>query len=344
MKNSNSLVVSNIKQETVDSVVVSFKIDKESKSVYTFKAGQYLTLCSKIKGKEIKRSYSICSDPQSGKLQVGVKAIKNGVYSNYINNALRVNDTIEVSVPEGRFVLDKSPANYLAFAAGSGITPIISIASDELRKNSSSIFVLGYGNKTIGSTMFKDSINALKNEFQGRFFVYNIYSQENNPDSFFGRIGSGFINLVLKEHSSLDFEKVLLCGPEKMILSATELLKDKSFNENQILFELFYSEASQKTTVLSKNSKATIIYDDETLSLEVPENMTILDAALQKNIDVPYSCQGGVCSSCIAKVSSGSASMLQNNILTDSEIKEGLVLTCQAVPKTQEITVDFDDV
>jgi len=344
MKNSNSLVVSNIKQETVDSVVVSFKTEGETKSTYKFKAGQYLTLCSKIKGKEIKRSYSICSDPQSGKLQVGVKAIKNGVYSNYINNALRVNDTIEVSVPEGRFVLDKSPANYLAFAAGSGITPIISIASDELRKNSSSIFVLGYGNKTIGSTMFKDSINALKNEFQGRFFVYNIYSQENNPDSFFGRIDSGFINQVLKQHSSIDFEKVLLCGPEKMIQSATELLKGKSFNENQILFELFYSKASEKTTVSSKNSKATIIYDDETLSLEVPENMTILDAALQKNIDLPYSCQGGVCSSCIAKVSLGSASMLQNNILTDSEIEEGLVLTCQAVPKTQEITVDFDDV
>ena len=344
MKNSQHLVVSNIKQETVDSVVVSFKIDKESKSVYTFKAGQYLTLCSKIKGEEVKRSYSICSNPQSGKLQVGVKAIKNGVYSNYINDALRVGDTIEVSVPEGRFVLDKSPANYLAFAAGSGITPIISIASDELRKNSSSIFVLGYGNKTLGSTMFKDSINTLKNEFQDRFFVYNIYSQENNPDSFFGRIDSGFINQVLKQHSSIDFEKVLLCGPEKMIQSATELLKSESFNENQILYELFYSEASEKNTVSSKNSKATIIYDDETLTLEVPKNMTILDAALQKNIDVPYSCQGGVCSSCIAKVSSGSASMLQNNILTDSEIEEGLVLTCQAVPKTQEITVDFDDV
>ena len=344
MKNSHHLVVSNIKQETVDSVVVSFKIEGETKSIYNFKAGQYLTLCSQIKGEEIKRSYSICSDPQSGKLQVGVKAIKNGVYSNYINDALRGGDTIEVSVPEGRFVLDKSPANYLAFAAGSGITPIISIASDELRKNSSSIFVLGYGNKTLGSTMFKDSISALKNEFQGRFFVYNIYSQENNPDSFFGRIDSGFINQVLKQHSSIDFEKVLLCGPEKMIQSATELLKGKSFNENQILFELFYSEASEKNTVSSKNSKATIIYDDETLSLEVPENMTILDAALQKNIDVPYSCQGGVCSSCIAKVSSGSASMLQNNILTDSEIEEGLVLTCQAVPKTQEITVDFDDV
>lgn len=344
MKNSHHLVVSNIKQETVDSVVVSFKVEGETKSIYNFKAGQYLTLCSQIKGEEIKRSYSICSDPQSGKLQVGVKAIKNGVYSNYINDALRGGDTIEVSVPEGRFVLDKSPANYLAFAAGSGITPIISIASDELRKNSSSIFVLGYGNKTLGSTMFKDSISALKNEFQGRFFVYNIYSQENNPDSFFGRIDSGFINQVLKQHSSIDFEKVLLCGPEKMIQSATELLKGKSFNENQILFELFYSEASEKNTVSSKNSKATIIYDDETLSLEVPENMTILDAALQKNIDVPYSCQGGVCSSCIAKVSSGSASMLQNNILTDSEIEEGLVLTCQAVPKTQEITVDFDDV
>ena len=344
MKNSHHLVVSNIKQETVDSVVVSFKIEGKTKSIYKFKAGQYLTLCSKIKGEEIKRSYSICSDPQSGKLQVGVKAIKNGVYSNYINDALRVGDTVEVSFPEGRFVLDKSPANYLAFAAGSGITPIMSIASDELRKNSSSIFVLGYGNKTLGSTMFNDSISALKNEFQGRFFVYNIYSQENNPGSFFGRIDSGFINQVLKQHSLIDFEKVLLCGPEKMIQSATELLKGKSFNENQILFELFYSETSEKTTFSSKNSKATIIYDDETLFLEVPENMTILDAALQKNIDVPYSCQGGVCSSCIAKVSSGSASMIQNNILTDSEIEEGLVLTCQAVPKTQEITVDFDDV
>jgi ring-1,2-phenylacetyl-CoA epoxidase subunit PaaE len=344
MKNSHPLVVSNIKQETVDSVVVSFKTEGETKSTYKFKAGQYLTLCSKIKGKEIKRSYSICSDPQSGNLQVGVKAIKNGVYSNYINDALRVGDTVEVSFPEGRFVLDKSPANYLAFAAGSGITPIISIASDELRKNSNSIFVLGYGNKTLGSSMFKDALSDLKKEFPNRFFVHNTYSQENNPDSSFGRIDSGFINQVLKQHYSIDFEKVLLCGPEKMIQSATELLKDKSFNENQILYELFYSKASEKTTVSSKNSKATIIYDDETLSLEVPENMTILDAALQKNIDVPYSCQGGVCSSCIAKVSSGSASMLQNNILTDSEIEEGLVLTCQAVPKTQEITVDFDDV
>jgi ring-1,2-phenylacetyl-CoA epoxidase subunit PaaE len=344
MKNSHPLVVSNIKQETVDSVVVSFKTEGETKSTYKFKAGQYLTLCSKIKGKEIKRSYSICSDPQSGNLQVGVKAIKNGVYSNYINDALRVGDTVEVSFPEGRFVLDKSPANYLAFAAGSGITPIISIASDELRKNSNSIFVLGYGNKTLGSSMFKDALSDLKKEFPNRFFVHNTYSQENNPDSSFGRIDSGFINQVLKQHYSIDFEKVLLCGPEKMIQSATELLKDKSFNENQILYELFYSKASEKTTVSTKNSKATIIYDDETLSLEVPENMTILDAALQKNIDVPYSCQGGVCSSCIAKVSSGSASMLQNNILTDSEIEEGLVLTCQAVPKTQEITVDFDDV
>ena len=142
MKNSHPLVVSNIKQETVDSVVVSFKIEKEAKSIYKFKAGQYLTLCSKIKGEEIKRSYSICSDPQSGKLQVGVKAIKNGVYSNYINDALRVGDTVEVSFPEGRFILDKSPANYLAFAAGSGITPIISIASDVLKTLISFIAIL----------------------------------------------------------------------------------------------------------------------------------------------------------------------------------------------------------
>ena len=344
MKNSHLLSVSNIRQETINSVVVSFKIGDEHKSLYKFKAGQYLTLSSKIKGEEIKRSYSICSPPQSGELQIGVKAITKGVYSNYINDALRVGDKIKVSIPEGRFVLDKSPANYLAFAAGSGITPIMSIASDQLNKNSRSMFVLGYGNKTLGSAMFKDSLNTLKKEFPKRFFMYNVFSQENNLDSFFGRIDSGFINHVLNQHNEIQFEKVLLCGPEKMIHSASESLKARSYTKDDIIYELFYSEASENITASSKSSSATIVYDEETISLEVPENMTILDAALQKNIDVPYSCQGGVCSSCIAKVSSGSAIMLQNNILTDSEIDEGLVLTCQAVPKTKEITVDFDDV
>ena len=345
MNKNSYLVVSNIKQETIDSVVVSFKIDDNQESDYKFKAGQYLTLCSKINGQDIKRSYSICSSPQSGELQVGVKAIENGIYSNYINDALREGDKIEVSYPEGRFIIENnSLTNYCAFVAGSGITPLMSIIQDELNKNSESTFVLGYGNKSVASTMFKENLAFLKKTFPNRFFLYNTYSQESVEGSFFGRIDAGFIKHVLKKHDNISFKKALICGPEKMIENVSKILKESSFKNEQIMFELFYSKASKDISVSSNNSLATIIYDEEKITLEVPENKTVLDAALEKNIDVPYSCQGGVCSSCIAKISSGSAKMLLNNILTDSEIEEGFVLTCQAIPLSKEITVDFDDV
>ena len=346
MKNSQLLSVSNIKQETIDSVVVSFDVGDQNAQNYKFKAGQYLTLTSKINGQTIKRSYSICSSPQSQKLQVGVKAIENGVFSNYVNDALREGDVLEVAFPEGRFVLDKNnkDKNYCAFAAGSGITPNMSIAEDVLESSEKSIFVLGYGNKTVASTMFKDSLNSLKKKFPNRFFCYNIYSRENVSDSQFGRIDSGFIKYVLNHHTEIKFEKFLLCGPEQMIKNSSETLEKMSINKESVLCELFYSIENEKNKVSNSGSSATLIYDDETISLDIPKEMTILDAALQKNIDVPYSCQGGVCSSCIAKISSGTATMLQNNILTESEIEEGLVLTCQAVPQSPSITIDFDDV
>jgi len=345
LKNTQALTVSNIRHETLNSVVISFKIPSNLKSQYTFKAGQYLTLSSNINGKKVKRSYSICSSPKSMNLQVGVKAIENGVFSNYVNDALREGDSIEVSIPEGRFVLeDNSNANYCAFVAGSGITPLMSIVSDVLSKNESSVFIMGYGNKTKASTMFTSDIDELKSLYPKRFYCYNIYSKENNPEAAFGRIDSSFINYVLKQHSDVSFEKVLLCGPEKMIGDSKETLEKVSYSKDKVLYELFYSNSSVEDNEKGKGSSAKIIYDEETLDLEVPEKMTILDAALQKNIDVPYSCQGGVCSSCIAKITSGSATMIQNNILTDSEVEEGLVLTCQAIPQTKEITVDFDDV
>ena len=346
MKNTQSLTVSNLKQETLNSVVVSFEVPPSLKNQYTFKAGQYLTLSSNINGEKIKRSYSICSSPQSQNLQVGVKAIENGVFSNYVNDALREGDSIEVSVPEGRFVLENNTqANYCAFVAGSGITPLMSIISDVLEHNENSVFVLGYGNKTKASTMFSSAINELKSRYPKRFFCYNIYSQENNSEANFGRIDSSFINYVLKQHPQISFEKILLCGPENMIENSKDTLEKLNYPDSKVLYELFFSKSVlEKDNKKGNGSTAKIIYDEEILDLDVPEKMTILDAALQKNIDVPYSCQGGVCSSCIAKITSGSATMIQNNILTDSEIEEGLVLTCQAVPETKEITVDFDDV
>ena len=346
MNNIHSLTVSNLKQETLNSVVVSFEVPPSLKNQYTFKAGQYLTLSSNINGEKIKRSYSICSSPQSQNLQVGVKAIENGVFSNYVNDALREGDSIEVSIPEGRFVLENNTqANYCAFVAGSGITPLMSIISDVLEHNENSVFVLGYGNKTKASTMFSSAINELKSRYPKRFFCYNIYSQENNSEANFGRIDSSFINYVLKQHPQISFEKILLCGPENMIEKSKDTLEKLNYPDSKVLYELFFSKSVlEKDNEKGSGSTAKIIYDEEILDLDIPEKMTILDAALQKNIDVPYSCQGGVCSSCIAKITSGSATMIQNNILTDSEIEEGLVLTCQAVPETKEITVDFDDV
>ena len=345
MKNTQSLTVSNLKQETLNSVVVSFEVPSSLKNQYAFKAGQYLTLSSNINGEKVKRSYSICSSPQSQNLQVGVKAIENGVFSNYVNDALREGDSIEVSVPEGRFVLENNTqANYCAFVAGSGITPLMSIISDVLEHSENNLFILGYGNKTKASTMFSSAINELKSRYPKRFFCYNIYSKENNPEATFGRVDSDFIGYILKQHSETKFEKILLCGPEKMIETAKETLKKANYPEDKVLYELFYSKPVSENNDKGNGSSAKIIYDEEILDLDIPEKMTILDAALQKNIDVPYSCQGGVCSSCIAKITSGSATMIQNNILTDSEIEEGLVLTCQAVPETKEITVNFDDV
>ena len=192
--------------------------------------------------------------------------------------------------------------------------------------------------------MFSNSIDELKSKYSNRFFCYNIYSQENNLEARFGRIDAGFINYVLKQHPLISYEKILLCGPENMIENSREALEKSNYPENKVIFELFYSKPVSKSGENGDGSTAKIIYDEEVLELIVPKKMTILDAALQKNIDVPYSCQGGVCSSCIAKITTGSATMIQNNILTDSEIDEGLVLTCQAVPQTNEITVDYDDV
>ena len=220
----------------------------------------------------------------------------------------------------------------------------MSIIPDVLENNENSVFVLGYGNKTKASTMFSSAIDELKSKYSNRFFCYNIYSQENNLEARFGRIDAGFINYVLKQHPLISYEKVLLCGPENMIENSREVLEKSNYPEKKVLFELFYSKPVTKSGENGDGSTAKIIYDEEILELIVPKKMTILDAALQKNIDVPYSCQGGVCSSCIAKITTGSATMIQNNILTDSEIDEGLVLTCQAVPQTNEITVDYDDV
>ena len=347
MQKFHPLKISNIKEETANAVAITFDIHSHLTELFSFKSGQYITLRAKIKGELITRSYSICSSPQSELLIVAVKSIKGGVFSNYANDVLRKGDLLEVSRPEGRFIFenDNSKKIFCGIAAGSGITPILSIIKDTLSSNTDNKFVLLYSNKSIAETMFFNDIKGLESSYSSRFYCHNIYSRENVADCEFGRIDSAFINYCLKQHSKLSFDKFFLCGPEELTLSISDELNKLGYEKNKILFELFFSKSELKLeTNLGGDSMAKITCDYEDFEITIPKNMTILDAALSQKIDVPYSCQGGVCSSCIGKITSGTGKMLENNILTDSEIQEGLVLACQTVPTSQNISIDFDDV
>lgn len=320
----HTLKVAKIKEETINSVSIVFDIPSSLKKKYSFKAGQYVTLKATIKGDLLLRSYSICSSPNSGLLKIGIKALSDGLFSNYVNNALREGDVLEVSEPEGRFVVEKanSKNTFLGIAAGSGITPVISILKNVLLSHMESKFVLLFGNKSIKETMFYDEIEELKASFVNRFFCYNIYSNENNSNSEFGRIDSNFINFCLKKHAAINFDKVFICGPEQLIKNASSDLVKLGHKEKNILFELFYSasENSISKNVKGEETTASITCDFEEFEIRISKNMTILDAALNQNINVPYSCQGGVCSSCICKITSGSAKMIENNLLSDLEV------------------------
>ena len=348
MQKFQSLKVLQIKEETTSAVSITFDVPQNLKSNYTFKSGQYLTLRAKIKGDLVTRSYSICSSPKSGLLSVAIKAIDRGLFSNYANEALRIGDSLEVSLPEGRFVFDNdnSKKTFFGIATGSGITPISSILKDTLISNTSSQFVLLYGNKSIADTMFHLEIEKLKSDYKTRFFCYNIYSRENNSNSMSGRIDSNVVDSCLKKHPDLSFDKFFICGPEKLTLLLSAELEKLGYQKNKILFELFFSkiETEVVANVSSEETLAKITCDYEDFEISVPKNMTLLDAALNQKIDVPYSCQGGVCSSCIGKITDGTAKMLQNNILTDGEIKEGLILACQAIATSSTLSINFDDV
>ena len=348
MQKFQSLKIINLIEETANAVSITFDVPKNLKSDYSFRSGQYVTLRAKIKGDLVTRSYSICSSPKSGLLTVAIKAIEKGLFSNYANEALRLGDELEVSLPEGRFVFDndQSKKTFFGIATGSGITPISSILKDTLISNTNSEFILLYGNKSIADTMFHSEIEKLKIDYKNRFFCYNIYSKENNANSMYGRIDSSVVDSCLKNHPDLSFDKFFICGPEELTLLLSNELEKLGYQKNKILFELFFSksETEVEANVSSEEILAKITCDYEDFKISVPKNMTLLDAALNQKIDVPYSCHGGVCSSCIGKITEGSAKMLQNNILSAEEIEEGLILACQAIPTTSSISIDFDDV
>ncbi|PZD79093.1 ferredoxin--NADP reductase [Mesonia sp. K7] len=350
MKNFHSLTVKEIIRETSKAVSLVFDVPHNLADIFAFEPGQYITIKKDFDGKELRRSYSICSTPESNQLKVTVKEVHNGTFSRFANRELQVGDVLDVFPPEGKFVYEPNRNGkqnyYAAFAAGSGITPIMSILKSALAKEENSKFVLVYGNKSPEETIFYKELSDLVLKYQDRFYLIYSFSQAQDQDSFFGRIERNTVNYILKnKFKGHHFEKFFLCGPETLIDTVSEVLQENNIDKQDVLFELFSStETGEVDAKLDGKTQVTVTVDDEEFSFEMDQKHTILDAILEKDIDAPYSCQGGICSSCIARIVEGKAEMAKNQILTDDEIEEGLTLTCQAHPTTATIKVDFDDV
>src|SRR5690606_7451320 len=348
MSKFNPLKVKEIRRETPLAVSIVFDVPADLKADYHFKAGQYINIKTTINGVEVRRSYSISSSPKSNELRVVVKAVESGLFSNYVTQHLQVGDVLEVAPPEGKFILENTNAKVIVgIAAGSGITPIISLAKDTLESATDTTFILIYGNKTAEDTIYFSEIEALKNKYLGRFFVHYTFTTAQVEGSLFGRIERSTTNFVLKnKHNDKRVDEYFLCGPEDMIKKVTAVLKEHGANEEQIHYELFTTSSTNGEIPVSGEGmvNVTVLGDDVETTFSMPRTENILNAALKHGVDAPYSCQGGICSSCMCRTVKGSAEMKTNHILMDDEIEEGLVLACQAYVTSDEIYVDFDDV
>ncbi|PWL39822.1 flavodoxin reductase [Flagellimonas aquimarina] len=349
MSDFHSLKIAAIDSLTPNAVALTFEIPENLKDSFEFTAGQYITIKHEINGKELRRAYSISSAPSSGKLTVGIKKMPEGTFSVYANESIKPGDVFEVMPPEGRFVFDShsQSKNIAAFAAGSGITPIMSIAQTVLESHPENIFVLVFGNQSPEETMYLEALQELQKQYTNRFFIQNVYSRSQAEDALFGRIETSTVNFVTKnKFKETSFDAFYLCGPEEMITTVSDTLKNNGIAEEKILFELFTSSDTEDTLAeeLEGKTKVEVIVDDETFSITMDKKELVLDAVLKEDINAPYSCQGGVCSSCIARITEGKAEMVKNQILTDGEVAEGLILTCQAHPLTPTLKVDYDDV
>tara|TARA_B100001287_G_C22643344_1_gene511292 strand:+ start:448 stop:1512 length:1065 start_codon:yes stop_codon:yes gene_type:complete len=348
-----NLTIKEVVKETDDCVSLSFIIPEEYKAKFDFASGQYLTLKTKINNEDVRRSYSLCSEPSSGIVKVAIKRVENGVFSTYANEFLSPGDSIESLCPAGNFrhVPEASKSkNYVLFAAGSGITPIISIAKSVLKHEPQSHVTLIYGNKGFKSVIFREEIEALKNEYLHRFSVIHIFSKENlgNPLQK-GRIDREKCEkLLMTLLSSIDINEVFICGPEEMTIAVREVLLEHNIPIQNIHLELFGTTAKKKPINKSKkeslDSTIELILDGDEYEFALNSNAdNILDAAQKIGVDLPYACKGGVCCTCKAKVIDGKVSMDVNYALEEDEVDAGYVLTCQAHPKTKKVIISFDD-
>jgi ring-1,2-phenylacetyl-CoA epoxidase subunit PaaE len=340
------LIVKEIKRLTPKSVRLTFDIPQELKESFQFVPGQYVNIAVDLSDNENRRSYSICSAVNED-LSIAVKEVEGGLVSNYLNDDLNEGDKVFVSTPIGNFKLLDAGKSYVAFSAGSGITPILSMVKSVALSEQGKM-ELFYCNQTNEETMFKSDLDDLNDS---KIKVNYLLTREKNPEGLEGRLDEAKVTSIIRDNLDLlKSDGFFLCGPEQMIVDASKALKAFGVPENKIHFELFTTPeimVEEKVDVqadFNGESKVTVVIDDEETVFELPTNGdSILDEVEAQGVDAPYSCRGGVCCTCRAKIVKGTARMDSNMALTDKEVEEGYILTCQAHPTSEELKITFDE-
>lgn len=344
------LKVTDVRRETADCVSVALDAPHEFKYV----PGQYITFKHSINGEELRRAYSLCSSPLESELRVAIKQVEGGRFSTWANTELAAGMTLETMPPMGGFVAETDPTqakHYVCFAAGSGITPMMSILKTVLAREPKSKATLFYGNRSAGTIIFKAELEDLKDAHLGRLEVHHVLSREDQgSDLLYGRMDRERLDAVLAHFEDVaTADEFYLCGPESMINDAQDALQAQGVSDTAIHFELFTASAAAgdagaaaATTSSTDEHHITVILDDEETHFTQDGTTSILDAAIKAGADVPYACKGAVCCTCRAKVMDGSADLKMNYSLTDDEVEDGFTLTCQAYPTSEKVVVSFD--
>lgn len=352
----HKLRVKDIYKETTDCSVVTFEVPSYLQGDFDYSAGQHLTLKAMINDEDVRRSYSLCSSPLDREWKVAVKQIPSGVFSTFVNEKLKAGDTLEVMAPSGKFgvpIMTEKAKNYIAFAAGSGITPMLSIIKTHLAAEPESTFKLFYLNRTVKSIIFKEEIEQLRNQYFGRFEIFYFLTKEQRDIPLFnGRFNSEKLQILVKTLIDVfTTDEVFICGPEEMIFLIRDELVAAGLGKDKVHYELFVtglSEEDKKRAARLAEHKVegvevTIIDGGKEFHFTMTDEYdNILDAALGAGADLPFACKGGVCSTCKCKVEGGQVEMKVNYALEENEVAQNLVLSCQAVPTTDMVKVNFD--
>lgn len=355
-KHFHPLTIKEVRRETPECVSLSFHIPPELQETFQFTQGQSLTVRTFLNNEEIRRTYSICSSPLDKEWRVAVKKVEGGLFSSHANESLKAGDTLEVMPPVGRFFTTLDPANrkhYVAFAAGSGITPVLSLIKTTLATEPLSDFTLVYGNRKRSSIIFFEELEGLKNRFINRFNLIHILSRERMESTIHsGRIDAEKLQELSKLINYSTIDEYFVCGPEQMIFLVKNYLESINIPSRKIHFELFTTPGQSAASVVRKAERTetgpaaeiTIKLDGRSIDFKLPVNssFSLLDAALEQGADLPFACKGGVCCTCKAKLLEGKVEMDVHWGLEEEEIAKGYILTCQSHPLTERIVVDFD--